>query len=97
MKFVRSSAVTRILALLFLVSILGTAMAHAASRTPSPDQAKTAKADLLDLNTATAEQLKALPGFGEACSEKIIKGRPYQRNDELGQKQKKGSGLAILQ
>jgi competence protein ComEA len=50
------------------------------------DKATSTKKEPLDINSASEDHLKALPGIGEAYSKKIVEGRPYKRKDELVQK-----------
>ena len=45
--------------------------------------AVSAKHDLVDLNSATKEQLLTIPGIGDAYVDKIIAGRPYKSKAEL--------------
>jgi len=50
---------------------------------PATESKMAPKADLLDINSASADQLDALPGIGKAYSAAIIKGRPYKGKDDL--------------
>lgn len=56
----------------------GATKAKASAKDVKPkEKAAAAKIKLVDVNSATKEELKKLPGISEAEADKIIAGRPY--------------------
>jgi competence protein ComEA len=81
----RKYLVTRVLIGVIAVTLLSSlSMAQAASSAPAKGTtAQAASGDLLDINSATKDQLDALPGIGDAYAQKIIAGRPYKAKTDL--------------
>ncbi|HEX5235480.1 MAG TPA: helix-hairpin-helix domain-containing protein [Silvibacterium sp.] len=56
----------------------GTAFAQSVSKSASASQS-----NLVDINTASVDQLKMLPGIGDVYAQKIVDGRPYAKKSDL--------------
>ncbi len=55
----------------------------AAASKPVPEWKSATPAKQVDINSASAKELKTLPGIGEAEAAKIIAGRPYGSKAQL--------------
>jgi competence protein ComEA len=81
-RFVRAAVLTS-----FLVSCLALAGAQETKPKSKEASAGPVTGALVDLNSATPEQLQELPGITEEYAHKIVDGRPYAKKTDLMKKQ----------
>jgi competence protein ComEA len=79
MRIFRRTLLAAVLLLTLPISLTAQKSSTGKSSAASPS----ATADKIDINTATADQLKAIPGIGDAYSKRIIEGRPYTAKNQL--------------
>jgi hypothetical protein len=72
-----------VLSLLLAALMVTPALAADPKATRGAAKGDEARSASVDLNSATAAELEALPGIGKATAKKIIDNRPYARKDEL--------------
>jgi competence protein ComEA len=75
-----------LVALTFAITTPVLAQPKSDPATKSDKAGASTKTAPLDINSASPDELKALPGIGDAYAKKIVEGRPYKRKDELVQK-----------
>ena len=78
----RATRILSVVISLFLLAGICLAQGGSASKSSSPGT-MASSSNLVDINSATKEQLSALPGIGDVYSQKIIDGRPYHSKTDL--------------
>jgi DNA uptake protein ComE-like DNA-binding protein len=88
-RLLRAGRVLALAAAAALAALALTASLQAAAAKPAAPPAASTKpaavpaADLVDINSASVEELMALPGIGDVYARKIVAGRPYKSKFEL--------------